>query len=184
MSAIQKRNNNNRGRGKSFENKMAKYFGWIRVPYSGSAESYGLGDIRDHEDQSQARYIGECKSITPKSVKNINYTVQEKWLVGKDSIIARSKKQGNKFPVLLLTKVRSSLTFAIIREKDFKMLIDGVEVLRQMGAINDTTDVDSIRAQIAGILETGGYAPEEEEAILDEVIVEDNTDEPIDPNSI
>jgi hypothetical protein len=172
--SIRKTNNNNRHRGKAFENKMAKYFGWIRVPYSGSAEAYGLGDLRDHEDQQKTRYMAECKSITPRSAKEINYTVQEKWLVGKDSIVARAKKQGNKFPVLLLTKVRSSLTFAIMREKDFKMMVDALEVMRRHGLIDNTTDVDKIREQIAG-----HFPAQEGEAILDQII-ESNTDESVD----
>lgn len=131
-----------------FEKKMADYLGWIRVPYSGSAEVYGLGDIRDHEDQKKTRYMGECKSITPKSTKEINYIVQEKWLVGKDSIVARAKKQGNKMPILLLTKVRSALTFVIMRDKDFKMMVDAMDILRSLNIIDDTTDVDDIRMQI------------------------------------
>lgn len=154
-------NRNNRERGKAFENKMAKFLGWWRIPYSGSSELYGLGDIRDHEDQNKARYIGECKSITPRSVKEINYIIQEKWLVGKDSVVARAKKQGNKLPVLFFTKVRSALSFAIIRDKDFKMMVDALELLRRHGIIDDTTDVDEIRRQIEGHFPMEGDENEE-----------------------
>lgn len=146
--SVSQRNRNNRERGKAFEKKMADFLGWIRVPYSGSAEVFGLGDIRDHEDQQQTRYMGECKSITPKSTKEINYIVQEKWLVGKDSIVARAKKQGNKMPLVLLTKAKSSLTFVILRDRDFKMMADAMDVLRMHGIIDESTDIDKINEQI------------------------------------
>jgi hypothetical protein len=145
-----KTNKNNRERGKAFENKMAKYLGWWRIPYSGSSELFGLGDIRDTEDKATARYMGECKSITPRSAKEINYIIQEKWLVGKDSVVARAKKEGNKFPVLFFTKVRSALSFAIIREKDFKMCMQALEILRRHNIISDTRDVDQMRSEIEG----------------------------------
>lgn len=143
-------NKNNRERGKTFERKMAKFLGWFRIPYSGSSSTYGYGDIRDHEDQAKSTYMGECKSITPRSAKEINYIIKEKWLVGKDSIIAKAKKQGNKLPVLFFTKVRSPLSFAIIRDVDFLMFTRAMELLRRQGLIDDTTDVDEIRRQIDG----------------------------------
>lgn len=149
------RNRNNRERGKAFEKKMADFFGWIRVPYSGSAEVFGLGDIRDHEDQQQTRYMGECKSITPRSTKEVNYILQEKWLVGKDSIIDRARKQGNKMPILLFTKARSPLSFAVVRDKDLKMMMDALQILRDRGYISETTDVDDIRAQIDNLTKEG-----------------------------
>ena len=146
------RNRNNRERGKAFEKKIADMLGWIRVPYSGSAEVFGFGDVRDHEDQQQTRYMGECKSITPRSTKEVNYIIQEKWLVGQDSIVSRAKKQGNKMPLLFFTKARSSLSFVTMRDKDFKMMHDALEVLRQRGLIDGATDVDDIRAQINSLL--------------------------------
>jgi hypothetical protein len=156
-------NKNNRERGKAFEDKMARFLGWWRIPYSGSSELFGLGDIRDSEDKSSARYMGECKSITPKSVSEINYIIKEKWLVGKDSVVARAKKENNKFPVLLLTKAKSPLSFAIIRDTDFKMCVDALELLRRSGFIDDTRDVDSIRAQIWGHFPAEVYIDEESE---------------------
>lgn len=149
------RNRNNRERGKAFERKVADFLNWIRVPYSGSAEVFGLGDVRDHEDQHQTRYMGECKSITPRSQAEINYIIQEKWLVGKDSIVARAKKQGNKMPLLFITKARSPLTFTMMRDIDFKMMMDAMEILRQNNLIDSSTDVDDIRAQIDQLIGKG-----------------------------
>jgi len=67
-----KRNRNNRKRGKAFEKKVADFLGFYRVPYSGSAENFGLGDIRDRESQDDSLVMGECKSITPRSKNQIN----------------------------------------------------------------------------------------------------------------
>lgn len=164
MANQSKTNRNNRNRGKSFENKMAKFLKWWRIPYSGSSELFGLGDIRDTEDKANARYMGECKSITPRSTKEVNYIIQEKWLVGKDSVIARAKKEGNKFPVLLFTKAKSALSFAIIREKDFKLLVDALIILRAHEMIDDTRDVEEIRRQI------NDYFDDEGEVDLSEII--------------
>jgi hypothetical protein len=142
-----KTNRNNRERGKAFEKKIADFLNWWRIPYSGSSELHGLGDVRDHEDRERARYLAECKSMTPRSAKEINYIIQEKWLVGKMSIIHRAKK-GNKLPVLFFTKIKSPLSFAVIRDIDFKMFVEALDLLRQNGLIDDTTDVDEIRQQI------------------------------------
>lgn len=143
-------NRNNRERGKAFENKIAKMLGFFRVPYSGSAEAYGLGDVRDKEDQTQCRYLGECKTMTPRAKTEVNYIIQAKWLIGKDSIMQRAKKAGNKLPFLSFTKKGTAQSFTIVRDADFKMFIDAIEVLRRHSMIDDTTDVDEIRKQIEG----------------------------------
>ena len=144
-------NRNNRERGKAFENKVAKLLGFIRVPYSGSAEEYGLGDVRDKESQKDARWIGECKTMTPKSTAEINYIIQAKWLIGKNSIIARAKKQGNKFAFLTFTKRGTAQSFSIVTTDDLKMYIDAIDILRTEKLISDTTDADTVREQIATI---------------------------------
>ena len=43
-------NRRNRTRGKSFERRVAEKLGnWFRIPYSGSSELWGLGDVRDKD---------------------------------------------------------------------------------------------------------------------------------------
>jgi hypothetical protein len=143
------RNRNNRERGKAFEVKIAKFMKWWRVPYSGSSDLYGLGDVRDHEDQRESRYAVECKSITPKSTKEVNFIIKQDWLIGPNSIVERAKKKGKKIPVLIFTKVRSPLSFAIIKMDDFKLFVHALAILRQQGLITDTKDIEKTRAEIA-----------------------------------
>lgn len=147
MTEIKKRNKNNRERGKSFEKKMGDFLGWIRVAYSGINDAFGWGDIRDHEDREKSLFLGECKSITPRSTKEINYIIKEEWLVGKNSIVEKAKKTES-LPVLFFTKVRSPLSFAVLRDKDFKIMTDAINLLKQHGIIEDVHDVEELRAQI------------------------------------
>jgi hypothetical protein len=148
MATQAQTNNRNRNRGKNFERKCAEILGFFRVPYSGSSKLWGLGDIRDNEHKNLSRYMGECKTMTPKSKTEVNYIIQAKWLIGPDSVIAKAKKENNKFPFLAFTKKASPLTFIITRIEDFKMLIDALDILRAKGLISDTLDVDKTREEI------------------------------------
>ena len=121
-------NNNNRGRGKSFERRVAKFLNWFRVPYSGSAEEYGLADVRDKEDQHQSKYLCECKTMTPRSKTEVNYILQAKWLLGDKGIVTRAKKSGAKFPLLAFTRKGSPATFVTVPIEDFRMYYRAVEL--------------------------------------------------------
>lgn len=153
MTERKTRNRNNRERGKAFEKKMADFLGWIRVAYSGVNDAFGWGDIRDQEDREKSLFLGECKSMTPRSAKEINFIIKESWLVGDGSIVAKARKT-SKFPVLFFTKVRSSLTFVIMREQEFKTVTQMVKVLRDNNLIDDaaTSNVDELRRQIAELV--------------------------------
>lgn len=145
---MKRRNKNNRQRGKAFERMVAEYLGFIRVPYSGSSEVFGEGDIRDNIDESQAFYMGECKTITPRSKNEVNFVIKEKWLLGDKSITSRAKRAGNKLPFLAFKKIRSPKWYVVVCSEDFKMMIQAIEILRRTGVISDSRDVDTIRSEI------------------------------------
>ena len=147
-----KRNRNNRKRGKAFEKKVADFLGFYRVPYSGSAENFGLGDIRDRESQDDSLVMGECKSITPRSKNQINYVLREDWLIGKNGIINRARKF-DKLPWLSFTKVRSALWFVVILPQHFRMFLRAIEILRYKGYISDTKKVSKLESEINKVWE-------------------------------
>lgn len=61
MNEIQKRRNKcNRKRGGRFEKVGADFLDMDVVPYSGSNDRFGWGDVRD------SKWLGEFKNITPK----------------------------------------------------------------------------------------------------------------------
>lgn len=142
-----KTNRNNRERGKAFEKTVANFLGFWRVPYSGSAESYGLGDVRDHESQEESLTLGECKSITPRSAREINYLIKEKWLITKDGIMTKAAKK-NKLGWLAVTKVRSSKWYVVISPEHFRMMLRMIDIMRAENIINDTKNIDLLNAQI------------------------------------
>ena len=147
MSDIKKTNRGNRNRGKAFERKVAEYLGYFRVPLSGSAEMFGLGDVRDVESQDESLTIGECKSISPRSKTEVNYIVKESWLIGKNGIIGKCAKKG-KMPWLALTKVRSSLWYVILLPQHFRMFIRAIDILRHKGIISQTKNIDRLMVEI------------------------------------
>ena len=147
-----KRNRNNRKRGKAFEKKVADFLGFYRVPYSGSAENFGLGDIRDRESQDDSLVMGECKSITPRSKTQINFVLREDWLIGKNGIINRARKF-DKLPWLSFTKVRSALWFVVILPQHFRMFLRAIEILRYKGYISDTKKVSKLESEINKVWE-------------------------------
>ena len=135
-------NRRNRNRGKSHERRVAEKLGnWFRIPYSGSSELWGLGDVRDKDDKFRSRYMIECKTITPKSVKEVNFIIKQEWLQGKTGIIDKAKKELNKFWGLAFTKKGSSKTFIIIPLEDFRTYTRAIEILRAKGIIDDSKDV-------------------------------------------
>ena len=154
MASQKVTNNRNRNRGKQFEVRVAKFLCYFRIPYSGSSALWGLGDVRDFEDKERSRIMIECKTMTPKSVKEINYIVKRDWLVGPDSVVAKAKKENNKMPVLAFTRKGSKEIFATLRLVDFKLFMDALELLRQHGIVDkELKDVDQIRDQIQNKLE-------------------------------
>ena len=135
-------NRRNRERGKSFERRVAEKLGnWFRIPYSDSSELWGLGDVRDKDDNFRSRYMIECKTITPKSVKEVNFIIKQEWLQGKTGIIDKAKKELNKFWGLAFTKKGSRKTFMIIPLEDFRTYTRAIEILRAKGIIDDSKDV-------------------------------------------
>lgn len=148
MATQAQTNNRNRNRGKNFERKVAEVLGFFRIPYSGSSKLWGLGDVRDNEHKDYSRYMGECKTMTPKAKTEVNYIIQAKWLIGPDSVVARAKEENNKLPFLAFTKKSSPLTFVITRIEDFKMFLDAMDILRAKGLISNTLDVDKTREEI------------------------------------
>lgn len=134
------RNRNNRERGKSFERKMAKFLAFVRVPYSGSSELYGEGDIRDHKDPDVCFYLGECKSITPKSKTEVNFIIKKEWL---DAIFARAKKANRKFGFLTFTKSAHPQAYVITKAEDFRMMTQALDLIRGNGM-----NVDDLREYI------------------------------------
>lgn len=154
MASQRVTNNRNRNRGKQFEARVAKFLGYFRIPYSGSSELWGLGDVRDFEDKDRSRVMIECKTMTPKSVKEINYIIKRDWIVGPDSIVAKAKKENNKLPALAFTRKGSKEIFTILRLADFKLFLDCLELLRKAGIVdNKLKDIDEIREQIGQKLE-------------------------------
>lgn len=154
MASQRVTNNRNRNRGKQFEARVAKFLGYFRIPYSGSSELWGLGDVRDFEDKDRSRVMIECKTMTPKSVKEINYIIKRDWIVGPDSVVAKAKKENNKLPALAFTRKGSKEIFTILRLADFKLFLDCLELLRKAGIVdNKLKDIDEIRDQIGQKLE-------------------------------
>lgn len=70
-----KRNNNNRKRGKNLERAVAKELEWYRVPYSGSSDIFGKGDVVDNRDPDENLWLCECKTQT-----QTNCSIEAKWL--------------------------------------------------------------------------------------------------------
>ena len=164
MASQRVTNNRNRNRGKQFEARVAKFLGYFRIPYSGSSELWGLGDVRDFEDKDRSRVMIECKTMTPKSVKEINYIIKRDWIVGPDSVVAKAKKENNKMPALAFTRKGSKEIFAILRLVDFKLFLDWLELLRQVGILDKKLkDMDEIREQIGQKLEEGNNGEENNE---------------------
>lgn len=71
------RNRRNRGRGKALERKVAKTLGWIRVPYSGSSDVYGRGDVVPVLDPTKCDWVLEAKSKTAQ-----NFSIEAGWMEG------------------------------------------------------------------------------------------------------
>ena len=97
--------------------------------------------MRDKDDKFRSRYMIECKTITPKSVKEVNFIIKQEWLQGKTGIIDKAKKELNKFWGLAFTKKGSSKTFMIIPLEDFRTYTRAIEILRAKGIIDDSKDV-------------------------------------------
>jgi len=74
-----KRNRNNRKRGAKFEKTIADHLGMFVVPYSGSNARFGYGDIRDVEGTTGGCWLGEAKTMTPKSPKQPRYELKHEW---------------------------------------------------------------------------------------------------------
>lgn len=91
-------NNRNRQRGKDFEKKVARELNMDRVPYSGSSEAFGFGDIMD-KYHGPGFWLGEAKSITPKNKNQVNVTLETKWF---GDIEAKARKAG-RLPFLVHT---------------------------------------------------------------------------------
>ncbi len=142
-----KRNNNNRARGKAFDKKVADYLGFFRVQYSGSAESFGLGDVRDRESQDDSLTLGECKSITPRSKTEVNIIIKEGWLLGENGILRKARDK-SKLPWLAFTKVRSAMWYVMILPEHFRMFLRAIDLLRAQGVVDDTKDVNELVRQI------------------------------------
>lgn len=66
------RNKNNRARGGKFEKWVGDFLDMDVVPYSGSNDRFGYGDVRD------TVWLGECKNITPD--ENGYVTIKYDWL--------------------------------------------------------------------------------------------------------
>lgn len=136
-------NNRNRNRGKMAEKRMAERMGdWYRIPYSGSSELFGLGDIREVEGKEDATWMVECKTITPRSAKEINYIIKEEWLIGKNGVIGKAKAEFNKFWGLMVTKKGSSNIYFMTSLEIFRTIFRAVEILKMQGQIsiqNDST---------------------------------------------
>lgn len=143
-----KRNNNNRMRGKAFEKRLADYLGFFRVPYSGTNDTFGWGDVRDKEDQQESRYLGECKSISPRTQKEVNYIIREDWFLGKNGILTKAKNAGNRIPFLAFTKAKSSYVYVAVLMADFKMLVEALELLVLVGIVTDNLDKDELAKTI------------------------------------
>lgn len=136
-SLLQRRNGNNRSRGKALEKKAADYLQMFRVPYSGTNDTFGWGDLRDVEDRALSRYLGECKSITPRSAKEINYSIKEGWLTGKNGILGKARR-AQQIPFLVFSKVRSSNIYAITPIVYLRMFMRALDILFLSGLIDDT----------------------------------------------
>jgi len=132
-------NRNNRERGKAFERKMAKFLSFVRVPYSGSSELYGEGDIRDHKDPDQCYYLGECKSMTPKSKTEVNFIIKKEWL---DAIFTRSRKAGRLFGFLAFTKSAHPQAYVIVKAEDFRMMTQALDLIRHHDDIQSRDNED------------------------------------------
>ena len=152
---IKTRNRNNRERGKASEKKVADYLGFYRVPYSGTSSLFGWGDVRDHEEQKQCRYIGECKSITPRSTKEVNYIIQEKWLLGDNSITKKAKDAGDRIPFLTVTKARSPKIYAVIMLTHLRMFMQALEILVGYGLIDDTLNEQEMQERVNALYMEG-----------------------------
>lgn len=110
---------------------------WYRIPYSGSSELFGLGDVRDKEGKEDSAWMMECKTITPKSKTGINYIIKEEWLIGKTGIIGRAKKELNKFWSLAFTKKSSAAIYVITSLEIFRTMTRAIEILKKMDLIAD-----------------------------------------------
>lgn len=71
MADTKKINRCNRQRGAALEKWAADFLGMDLVPYSGSNNRFGYGDIRD------TKWLGECKNITP---EDDTVVIRRKWL--------------------------------------------------------------------------------------------------------
>lgn len=149
-----KTNNRNRSRGKSFERRVAERMGnWYRIPYSGSSELFGLGDVRDREGKEDSTWMMECKTLTPKSKTEINYIIKEEWLTGKTGVTGRAKKEMNKFWSLAFTKKSSAAIYVITSLEIFKTMARAIEILKKMGLISDQIDSTIASDQINDLWE-------------------------------
>ena len=128
------------------EKHVASFLGYYRVPYSGAGgDAYGEADVRNHESRESASVLGECKTMTPKSVKNINYIIKEEWLVGPKSIVHRAKHM---LGFLAFRKVRSPHVFAIVTIQHFRMLMRAVDILKARGIISDGVNMETTIVEI------------------------------------
>lgn len=131
-------NNRNRSRGKNFERRMADKMGdWYRIPYSGSSELFGLGDVRDTEDKNSASFMMECKTITPRSAREINYSIKEEWLVGRLSIVSKAKYENDKFWSLAFTKKGSPNAYIITSLEQYRAFTRLIEMAKDKGFLSN-----------------------------------------------
>lgn len=147
-------NRRNRNRGKSFEKRVAEKMGnWYRIAFSGSSELFGLGDVRDTEGKENATWMVECKTITPRSAKEINYIIKEEWLIGKLGVSTKAKKEYNKFWALAFTKKGSPLTYIAMSIETFRTMVRALEILKMQGQISNQNDSSITSEEIDKIWE-------------------------------
>lgn len=116
---MKRRNKNNRKRGSALEKKVADYLDMFVVPYSGSNNRFGWGDLRDIEGNGIGGYwTGECKSITPKDDNQI-HVIKKDWI---DDAKRRAEDYCTSW-FIAFSAVRSPITYIMIDE-DTVLFID------------------------------------------------------------
>ena len=89
---------------------MADYLGMFVVPYSGSNNRFGWGDVRDIESNDIGGYwTGECKSITPRNKDEV-HVIRREWI---DDIKRRAEEYCTSW-FLAFNGYRSPITYIII----------------------------------------------------------------------
>ena len=105
MSEIKRRNKNNRKRGSKFEKVTADYLGMEVVPYSGSNDRFGYGDVK------HPYWLGECKniSLTVRAMGDM-IIIKQEWI---DDIMRRAKDV-TKLPFVSFMAATRSEKFIIL----------------------------------------------------------------------